>query len=65
MNLFFDSDLIGCKDLANDRYGEKVRHFVSLGDKNAPHHRLSEPRCAEMEGHFATRLRKERSTFAA
>ena len=34
MILCFDFDLIGCKDLANDRCGEKVRHFVSQGDKN-------------------------------
>lgn len=33
MILCFDFDLIGCKDLANDRCGEKVRHFVSQGDK--------------------------------
>ena len=34
MILCFDFDLIGCKDLANDCCGEKVRHFVSQGDKN-------------------------------
>ena len=33
MILCFDFDLIGCKDLANDCCGEKVRHFVSQGDK--------------------------------
>ena len=33
MNLCFDFDLIGCKDLANDRCGDEVRHFVSQGDK--------------------------------
>ena len=33
MILCFDFDLIGCKDLANDRCGEKVRHFVSQDDK--------------------------------
>ena len=33
MILCFDFDLIGCKDLANDRCGKKVRHFVSQGDK--------------------------------